>query len=358
MPRLKRKLTALGVHVFAGGFTCGVKRSGFGVLGHLEDAGYGVSTARLNWPDLDVRVGEENWRAGEFTGRVDFLYSNPPCAIFSTTGIAVTRGPGAWREDPRLGCWHRAFGVFEVVRPKIFALESVCQAYTKGREVIDEFTGRAVDLGYSVRHVLTDAKWAGVPQSRRRFFFVAHLPGVPLRLAFNFDEPPTVGEVLAGVGDPGFVDEHDTGANFKQWIRHTRPGGKLRETFDRLKKSPEKNTRGHVVGRPGFNWLRLSAHRQMGALVEIPAHPIKNRFLGIEEVKALCGYPESFKLTGRPKQWVSLLARAVLPPVGEWLAGACKTAVRGEVRQGRRVVTLVDLRKPGVEPTDLTGEYL
>ena len=357
MPKKKRRPTALGVHIFAGGFTVGVKQAGFRVLGHLEDTEYGVSTARLNWPRLDVRVGKENWQAKEFSGKVDFLYSNPPCAIFSAAGISVTRGPDAWREDPRLSCWHRAFGVFETVRPKVFALESVCRAYTKGREVVDDFTRRAVELGYSVQHVLMDAKWTGIPQSRKRFFFVAHRPETRLKLNFDFDRPPTVEEVIGLVKDPGHVVSHDTGANFAQWIEHTLPGKSLRESFNRLVKD-KTVVNGRVKGRPGFMYYRLPRDGQMGPLTgDVFAHPTKNRFIGVEEMKVLCGYPETFQLDGNPRGHASLLARAVLPPVARWLGKRVRLSLVQPMNRSHESVKMTDLRKPDGLYKDITAEY-
>lgn len=351
-------LTALGVHIFAGGFTCGLKSVGFHVLGHLEDTSYGVASARLNWPDLDVRVGEESWRPEEFTGRVDFLYSNPPCAIFSTAGICSTRGREAWRSDPRLGCWHRAFGVFEVVRPRVFALESVCQAMTKGREVVDDFTARALAMGYSVKRVLLDSKWTGVPQSRKRFFFLAHLSSVPLKLEFDFSrELATVGEILGKVDDPGYVSTRDGDSFSKRCYRKClplcQPGEKLRNVFDRLR-WPEAARAGDgqkngIPGRPGFLVQRLHPDRQMGAFIgDVFIHPSEHRRLGVAEMKVLCGYPPDFMLEGPPRRQPALLARAVLPPVGRWLGLAVRQALAQRKRGSLRVtVESIDLRNRG-----------
>lgn len=359
MPKPRRKKpTALGVHIFAGGFTCGVKQAGFNVLAHLEETNYGVSSAKLNWPDLEIRIGQENWRPEDFQGKVDFLYSNPPCAIFSTAGISTTQGPDAWRSDPRLDYWHHAFTTFETIGPKVFALESVCQAYTKGREEIDNFTKRSLALGYSIKHIMVDAKWTKIPQSRKRFFFIAHSPELLLNLSFSFESPLTVIEVLRRVKYPGYITRHDTGANFAQWIKHTLAGGKLRESFDRLAEN-KTIVKGRMKGRPGFMWCRLPRDGQMGSFTgDTFTHPVKNRFVGVEEMKALCGYPRSFKVDGNPRGHASLLARAVLPPVGKWLG---KTVIEA-LKQKRKSdwplqVLFVDLRKPDIPIVDFTYQY-
>ncbi len=85
-------MRALGAYIFHGGFTIGVKNSGmFEVLAHLEGAGaYGKDSCQLNWPGFPVYHAEDQWPLEKFEG-VDFIYANPPCAIFSPMGIATTR---------------------------------------------------------------------------------------------------------------------------------------------------------------------------------------------------------------------------------------------------------------------------
>ncbi len=93
-PKKKYKLrpTAVGIHIYAGGFTVGVKQAGFDVLCHLEIGKYGVASVKANWPALPVHIGEENWPLKDLAKKeVDLLYSNPPCAIFSVAGTLPSR---------------------------------------------------------------------------------------------------------------------------------------------------------------------------------------------------------------------------------------------------------------------------
>ncbi len=77
-------MKAIGSHIFAGGFTIGVKKH-FNVLAHFEGDGYGADTFSLNYPEIPVFVGPENWPTGDYKD-VDFIYGNPPCAPWSTLG--------------------------------------------------------------------------------------------------------------------------------------------------------------------------------------------------------------------------------------------------------------------------------
>lgn len=351
--------TAVGAYIFAGGFTLGVQDH-FEILAHLEGSGYGVDVARKHWPNLPIYIGRAAWPVEDLRKRgVDFLYANPPCAIFSAMGIRTTRGAEGWKTDPRLGCWLETFGLLEGLRPAVWALESVTQAYTTGRPLIDELTRRALLLGYSVTHLLIDASWYGLPQRRKRFFLVCHRAARLSIRSLNWAPPPTVGEVLAEVASPGEI----VPAGWPDaLVRETRPGEGVSSAWERMN-PPETRTigsRGQTVGRPSFKDQRLRLDRTMGAyLGDAYLHPVEHRKIGISEAKALCGYPENFELLGPVSGQGSLLARAVMPPVGRWLADtASRTLHAPDAAWSERTVTLVDLREPDRPPVDLTGLYV
>lgn len=347
IPDRKTKPTAVGIHVFAGGFSLGVRQAGFDVLCHLEAGRYGVDCARLNWPELPIHVGENSWPLDGLAGRgVDLIYCNPPCAPWSTAGICTTRGKDGWKSDPRVECWLQCFRALKIVRPKVFAVESVTQVFGKGREFIDARTEEALSLGYSVTYLLIDAKWCGLPQCRKRFFFVAHSPDAKFWPSFDFSDPPTVGEVLSRVEDPGpYAPSQPARARL---VHEMRPGEKMRDTFHRLHPAAEPDESGIYRGRPGFLVSRLNPDRQMGAFVGSGSyHPSEDRRLGANEMKAMCGYPQGFQLCGPISGYGSLLARAVLPPVGRWLARETLRSLRAR-EQGRPPVVKIDLRQPGL----------
>jgi len=352
-------MKALGAYIFAGGFTVGVNHH-FDVVAHLEGNDYGVSTAKLNWPDLDIRYPKEKWQVEDEKFRdLDFIYCNPPCAIFSMMGVRTTRGKDAWRTDPRTECWHNAFSLLETLRPQAWACESVSEAYTTGREMIDELTRKALALGYSVTHLLHNAHWLGLPQRRKRFFLVVHRAPVLTGWQLNWSPPPTVQDLLAEVHAPGYVRPFrpDLGPA----LAATPPGKRLAGVWEKLNPDfdSNRNPNGTVKGRPSFQDYRLSLTEPMGAYIgDKIYHPTENRLIGINEAKALCGFPQDFQLAGRegPDQG-SLLARGVMPPVAEWLAKAIKATLEGN-QSGPQRVTLLDLREPERDPRDLTDQYL
>lgn len=359
---LSMKPKAVGIHIFAGGFTYGMKQAGFNVLCHLEIGDYGVASAKANWPGLPIHVGEKQWPLEDLAKEnVDVIYGNPPCAIFSSMGIVTTRGKDAWRDDPRTDCWKSMVRAFLVIKPKVFALESVIQAYTTGKELVDELTKLAIGEGYSVQHVLLNGMWAGIPQARKRLFLVFHQPWLPLEFRFDYQTPMTVGEALASVVDPGYISP--TRKDLIAAMKRTPQGGKLVTVWEQMNPGfhRRKNASGKIKGRPSFQDCRLAADRPMGAYVADKFyHPTKHRRIGINEAKALCGYPSDFILVERQGPALgSMLARAVMPPVGQWLGTAMRNVLKQPFRKWcQPTVTLADLRKPAGTYLDLTADYL
>ncbi len=166
------KLTALGMDIFAGTFTHGIKAAGYDVLAQLEHGMYGVKTCRLNYPTLDVRVGKESWKPKDFKNKVDFMYCNPPCAAWST---ARSGQGGSWETQvSRLSCVDDCVNVGLEVRPKAWCWESVTNAWRMGQRFVLHQAERWNDAGYHCTVLLQDNQFLGAAQERQRMFLIAH----------------------------------------------------------------------------------------------------------------------------------------------------------------------------------------
>jgi site-specific DNA-cytosine methylase len=322
---MDRDLTAVGVNIFAGGFTLGVERH-FKVLAHLEHDDYGVRTFRLNRPHVPVFYPPSRWPIDRLAGEVDFLYANPPCAIVSVCGRCLREGKDGWRTDPRTGRIRDITRLATQLRPKVVAMESVVQLYTRARELVAEQSAVYAEAGYSVTHLLVNTGWHGTPQVRKRYFLVAHQ--VPLAFErLNYAPPETAGEVLASVKDPGWLppvkQEH---ANI--WA-DVKPGRGLREVWERVN-PPETRviTSAGVRGRPRMTEYRIDPTKPMGVFYgDFFWHPNEPRRLGLEESKALCGFPPEWRFH-RPDGAFSEMARGVMPGMADWLARQVATSLR------------------------------
>lgn len=341
----QRPLTAVGAYIFAGGFTLGIEKS-FDVLAHLEHGTYGVETFKLNRPHIPVWTDHAEW-PDAFDAPIDLVYCNPPCALFSAAGASIMKGKGnakdSWRTDPRVACWDHCFSLLERYEPQVLLIESVPLALSRGRELLDSYAARAMEMGYAVTHLLEDARWHGAPQKRPRYIFAAHRMALDLE-RHNFAPPPTVMETIGHLRNPGY--HYPLQERWMPTVKVLKQGEGLRGAWERVN-PPETWVRGPngVKGRPRFCEHRLRADAPMGAYIgDFFIHPTQDRRIGLNEAKALCGFPAEFKFSN-DKAAFSELARGVLPPVGAWLGRSAAAAIRrGAPIQSR--VGVLDLRTP------------
>lgn len=350
----KRPLRAVGCYVFAGGFTVGVRAAGFDVACHLEGRpAYGREIVALNLPDVTIYEGVEAWPIDDLADgpEIDLLYGNPPCAAWSGNNPNA-HVEGSWKSDLRVSCTREHFGLLEALRPKVWMWESVTAAATRGRDLVDELSSRALELGYSVTEVFHDAKDLGTPQTRKRWFMVAH------RIEVDFPESALLPEVSAvealsrvrPVGPPAY----DSGSNssFDEHLPMVKPGQRLRDYQERHlvpRGGWEVKPNGHFKGRVGFGHVRLKDSGPATATVGYSmVHPTEHRFLSVNEVQALAGFPQSYRFPGaaRGADQLDLIARGVCPPVGEWFARRVAEAVARDAAVEEPKVSVVDLIAP------------
>jgi DNA (cytosine-5)-methyltransferase 1 len=318
----EKRPTALGAYIFAGGFTVGVAKH-FDVLAHFEDGSYGTETAQHNFPELrgNVHTDPAAWPAERFKGKVDFLFSNPPCAPWSraSEGRATP-----WNLDPRLDCVRRSFALVGRVRPKVWAWESVRGAWRYGRELVETVARAGMALGYCCTVCFVDGTHHGVAQRRPRLFVVLHRMPIDWEPT-GLKKPVTVADAIL---KRKFKTQTLAPApeGYLKLLRQMRKGEiDLRQTFNRLHADQieEAARKGeHVSGRPSFQNRRIRADRPSLVLTGGAKlfHPTEDRFISVEESAAMCGYPRDFVFKGTVNKQYAQVAQAVMPPVAEYLA--------------------------------------
>lgn len=337
---MSRKFTALGANIFAGLFTKGVQDAGFEVLGQLEHGPYGVATCKLNFPKLDIRVGRENWNEKQYKNKVDFMYCNPPCAAFSTAG------KGNWQgQVDRLRYIYDCAEAGINVKPKAWAWESVTQAWGNGRQFVLQIAEMWNDAGYHVTVLLQDNQNLGAPQVRRRMFLIAHKHQLVWP---KFTEPMTVGEALKKVAGKKVPDDcpqnPEISPLFKRLVKMSKSyNGYLAHTFKNEGRGGKEGGVPSVMARR----LKLDAPAPVMIASHLRFHPTRADGLNWYEWLALCGLPTTWKTSERGMSAAaSELARAVLPPVGNWLARAVKEGLKLPPIKGRHTTRVVDMMKP------------
>lgn len=318
---------AVGCYIFAGGFSVGIAKAGFNIQAHLEGSSYGVPTFKQNFPKTPVWFGKEVWPIKPLAANPpDLIHCNPPCAAWSVAGASLTKGKTQWLKDPRIQCHRAVMALMKAVQPTVLMWESVTQAYSRGRSLVEEFTNEALKLGYAVTHLFTSAELHGVPQPRERYLFVASK--VQLDLSHpGFDDVRTVQEVLGLEYDRErsswtqrvpVVGLHPMSTEYSRLGRLCLPAEGLRDAWLEVN---EGHPAPHWCSQsPAFMAHRLSLKRGMtltSAVFEL--HPVWNRWLANSEVAALSGWPQDYVVLGDRQEVRAQLCQAVLPPVGEFL---------------------------------------
>ena len=331
-------MKALGIHVFAGSFSIGVQEHA-DVEAHLEYDGYASETAQSNF-DFPVIENKEDWPEDpkqEF-GDVDFLFGNPPCAPFSVQAGGSSGGV----EDDRIGRIREVVSTADQIRPRVWAFESVTQAYTKGKDLIDDIEAKAKSMGYNVTHYLHDVNFHGVPQSRKRYLFIAH----DMPIDWDLPEPERVGiddkanEIFDENPDKIIEPLNDDAREaWNEMIPELEPGQRLRELW-MSKDDPD-------------GWKPFQTVRKMRT--EGPAcaalggvrfiHPFEDRFLSVRELARFMGYPDDYEFDGSSTTQDSYyIAKGVAAPVGEWLARNVKENLEREPEQTEMTI-VIDARE-------------
>ena len=310
------KHVAVGAYIYAGGFTVGMLEY-LDVIAHLEDGDFGVETVHRNLPSVATYTNPTTWPLAMIKSRgCRVCFANPPCAPWSMAG----RGGRVSLSDPRVTSHKNSLRLLDEIEPDVWAWESVTQAYLgKHDELSQHVTEYGMERGYSVYHFLHDAKFMGLPQQRRRVLTILS------RVRIDFEPPDhpivTIAEALQSVQDPGNITP--LSKKYADYVPLVKPGQSLREVYLQYNDPPGPKWLDHrpIPDRPSST--------QIGS--DHILHPFEDRFLGINEVARICGYPDGYVFDPDAGYPVAQAARAVTPPVGRYLGRTLASALdRGD----------------------------
>ena len=199
----KGKFTFIDLFAAPGGMSLGFEMAGFKSIAAVDIDEKGMMTYSQNFPEAEAIVAdirklsssELMKRAGISKGDVDVIIGGPPCQGFSTIGrvkIASLVREGTWKlsnphprfiDDPRNVLYREFVRIVNDLRPAFFVMENVpgMMSYRNGeivRQILEDF----VRIGYRAEARVLNAVQYGVPQVRKRIFFIGtRLPDVEIR---------------------------------------------------------------------------------------------------------------------------------------------------------------------------------
>lgn len=168
-------LTLVELFAGIGGFSCGFDRAGVRTVAAVEIDPAARSVFSAHFPGAvlfdDVReVGGDDLRATGFVPERGVITAGWPCQDISRAG----RESGLAGE--RSGLFYEVVRLLEELSPRWFVLENVPRLLSiNGGRDMGAVVGALADCGYGFAYRVLDASGFGVPQKRRRVFFVGLL---------------------------------------------------------------------------------------------------------------------------------------------------------------------------------------
>lgn len=179
-----KRWTAIDLFCGAGGLSEGFRQAGFQVLAGNDFDQFAGQTFAATHPEAtflpgpieDITAEDFLKAAGLARGELDCLIGGPPCQAFSVYNHQ--RG----LHDKRSSMFREYLRIVEGLNPKWVVMENVTGIHSAGggQAVADIFAGLA-ELGYNVEKRVLRAEEYGVPQERRRVFFIGNRLGLPIR---------------------------------------------------------------------------------------------------------------------------------------------------------------------------------
>lgn len=172
--------TVIDLFAGAGGLSYGFKQAGFDIVAGLDYDLSAKVTYESNFvstkfyfgkiQDIDPNYVKED--LGLKTGELDCLVGGPPCQGFSTKGNMIL-------DDPRNQLFRYFTKYVNIFKPKIVLIENVPPILTLGENSFrDEICSLFKEGGYKTFYKNLYAADYGVPQKRRRAFFLASIDHV------------------------------------------------------------------------------------------------------------------------------------------------------------------------------------
>lgn len=324
-------MNAVGVYIYAGGFSIGIKKH-FNIVAHCEDPKpYGLEVIRNNphyWGNMPVYPAG---RWDECKDQVDFVFANPPCAPFSNNNVN-SYIKGSWRSDPRIACWRNIVSFAKKKEVKIVALESVPQCYSKAPDLIRETIKSLAEVWPYQYVIFHNISLMGSLQNRNRVFIVGS--HVPLKLENHLFKLPTITikdrlEYYEREANGARHWSLPVGLQYIECVKATVPGGSMRDAFHRITppESRRLNSNGTIKGRPSFNTKRLHYSERCNTLCGFAhIHPTQDRYVSIKEYQVLADYPYNYEIQEKVGGY-GYVSRGVSPIAGEWLGRIVKESL-------------------------------
>tara|TARA_X000000368_G_scaffold70767_1_gene51393 strand:- start:3030 stop:4082 length:1053 start_codon:yes stop_codon:yes gene_type:complete len=335
-----------------GGLSLGFQNASFEIVGGIDFDKDCIDTYQLNFPKSKTFVGDvskfdKSTIIKNFKD-VDVIIGGPPCQGFSSANM--------WEKNKKYDYRNYLFRDFirfvELINPKIAVIENVSRILTiEDGKIKKGIENQFNELGYKINNKVLTASDYGVPQKRKRNFFVA------TRNEYDrFDFELMKKKDVVNVGDA----LSDLYALENQSINFNTITSKILSDYQKIMRSKNNEIYNHNPKYPmekvqerirhvkeGENWKAVpenlwdtvrhnrhsSAYKRLNSndiSITIDCghmnyfHPKFDRVPTVRESARIQSFPDSFKFNGKQGSQFSQVGNAVPPLLAESLAIAIK----------------------------------
>ena len=317
-----KEYTVISTFCGTGGSSLGYKLAGFKELLAIDFESHAIECFKANFPEVTcwqrdiktVTTQEILKQCNLKVGELDVFDGSPPCQGFSTAGKRQLT-------DPRNNLFIPFVELIKGLQPKVFVMENVSGMIKGGyKGKFNEILQVLSLIGYNVKVKLMNAKYYNVAQSRQRLLFIGVRKDLDIQPTF----PIPSNKVISVKNCVKDIDK-------KNDIKKEIVNKFINDNYDKVKVGrsfSSKHEKGSYFNTVKCYWLQPSQ-----TITKTPniLHPFEKRYLSINEVKALCSFPQNWILGNNFNDAWNRLGNAVMPNMMKAIAENIKINILDKI---------------------------
>ncbi len=337
-----------------GGLSFGFSKAGYNILLGIDNDAKALETFKLNHlnakaicSDITQISYQKDIKPLIEPCQIDVIIGGPPCQGMSLSG------PRKF-DDPRNSLYLSYIRLVKEIQPKAFVIENVPGLTSLfGGQIKDNIIEQFSQIGYHVQYKILCASDYGVPQSRRRVFFIGLKSGsftypqptdnvVTCSMALN-DLPSLISElgdeIMAYATEPQNDYQKQMRKHSKSVQNHIAANhtDKVRKIISLVpdggnyKDLPEeyKTSRNFHIA-----WTRFDSNKPAPTIDTGHRHHFHykyNRVPTVRECARLQSFPDNFIFLGNKTQQFRQVGNAVPPLLAQRIAEQLKKSLENEI---------------------------
>lgn len=337
----------------AGGLSLGFQRAGYSIVGAIDEDLDAIKTHKKNFPDStsinkDIKKITTKCAQEKFGKEIDIIIGGPPCQGFSNANM--------WQKDSKDDRNKLFFEFIRFVKdfkPKALVIENVKGILSKNNGFAKNKIYEILEnLGYDIKSKVLIASDYGVPQKRKRAFFVGIKKNISENFTFDLLEKKDELTVYDAISDLYGIEGNGT-INIAPITNYQEL---MRKNFNKIYNNDITNHTKKVKNRiqyvpQGGNWKNVphelwnnhrnnrhsSAYKRLDEnkpSITIDTghmnyfHPKFNRVPTARESARIQSFPDDFIFQGSKTSQYRQVGNAVPPLLSEEIAKAIKKLLK------------------------------